>query len=187
MRNIIFLALITSLIFACSSNDIDVNNKKSESHYQLGLEFAQLSLFKNAIDEFDLAIKFNPNNPNIYSKKGLVLFAMSLYEEAKTNFEKTIKLNPQDTQAYINLGIVKYKSKNNKGALADWEKAVALKTDDNDGKALNNIANIYKYENNFNKAIEYYKRAITFEPGNTTFLNNLGNTIIASDKTNEAD
>ena len=97
MRHIIFFVVIASLISACSSNDIGVDVKKSESHYRLGLEFAQLSLFKNAIEEFDLAIKFNPKNPNIYRKKGLVLFAMSRLDEAKTNFEKAISLNPQDT------------------------------------------------------------------------------------------
>ena len=156
MRQIIFFVLIASLISSCSSNDIEVDVRKSESHFKVGMEFAQLKLLKNAIDEFDLAIKLNPKNPNIYRKKGLILFGMSRYDEAKTNYEKAISLNPQDTQAYINLGMVNYTTGNRTEALADWEKAIVLKTDDNDGKALNNIANIYKYENNFNKAIEYY-------------------------------
>ena len=64
MRHIIFFVVIASLISACASNDIDVDVKESESHYQMGLEFAQLSLPKNALDEFDLAIKFNPNITN---------------------------------------------------------------------------------------------------------------------------
>jgi len=106
MRNIIFLPLIFLLIFACTSNDTKIDVKESESHYQLGLEFAQLSLFKNALEEFDLAIKFNPENSNIYRKKGLVLFGMNQYNDAKLNFEKAISLNPQDTQAHINLGII---------------------------------------------------------------------------------
>ena len=117
MRNIIFFALIFSLISACTSNDIKIDVKESESHYQLGLEFAQLSLFKNALEEFDLAIKFNPENSNIYRKKGLVLFGMKQYNDAKMNFEKAINLNPQDTQAHINLGMVYYTSGNKKGAL----------------------------------------------------------------------
>ena len=139
------------------------------------MEFAQLKLLKNAIDEFDLAIKFNPKNPNIYRKKGLVLFTMRRLDEAKTNFEKAISLNPQDTQAYINLGMVNYTSGNHKEARLDWEKSITLKTDDNDGKALNNIGNIFKNEKNLDKAIEYYNKAITFEPRNTIFLYNLGN------------
>ena len=174
MRNIIFLPLIFLLIFACTSNDTKIDVKESESHYQLGLEFAQLSLFKNALEEFDLAIKFNPVNSDIYRKKGLVLFGMNRHGDAKTNFEKAISINPQDVQAHINLGMVHYTYGKKIEARNDWENAIALKNDDNDGKALNNIGNIYKAENNFDKAIEHYKKAITFEPGNTTFLNNLG-------------
>ena len=62
MRNLLFFALITSFFTACNSKDVKIDLKKSESHYQLGLEFAQLSLFKNALEEFNLAIKFNPEN-----------------------------------------------------------------------------------------------------------------------------
>ena len=127
MRHIIIIVLLASLISACSSNKIDVDVKKSQSHYQMGLEFAQLSLFKNAVDEFDLAIKFNPNNPDIYRKKGLILFGMGRYDEAKTNFERAISLNAKDTQAYINLGMVNYVHGKNKEALRDWEKAISLK------------------------------------------------------------
>ena len=94
MRNIIFFALIFSILSACTSNDIKVDVKESESHYQLGLEFAQLSLFKNALEEFDLAIKFNPVNSDIYRKKGLVLFGMNRHGDAKTNIDKAISLNP---------------------------------------------------------------------------------------------
>ena len=133
-----------------------------------------MSLFKNALEEFDLAIKFNPENSDIYRKKGLVLFGMNRHGDAKTNFEKAISINPQDVQAHINLGMVHYTNGKKIEARIDWENAIALKNDDNDGKALNNIGNIYKAENNFDKAIEHYKKAITFEPGNTTFLNNLG-------------
>ena len=135
MRNIIFFALLASFTFACTSNDIKVDKKESESHYKLGLEFAQLSLFKNALEEFDLAIKFNPENPNIYRKKGLILFGMSRYEDAKINFEKALSLNPQDAQAQINLGMVHYTSGNKNEALKNWESAVTLNNDDNDGEA----------------------------------------------------
>ena len=69
MRKIILLISIT-IISACTSNDVKIDVKESESHYSLGLEFAQLNLYKNALEEFDLAIKFNPENSKIYRKKG---------------------------------------------------------------------------------------------------------------------
>ena len=74
MRRSLLPLLFSSLLFACSSQDTKIDAKQSQSHYKLALEFAQLSLFKNALEEFDLAIKFNPENPKIYRKKGVLLF-----------------------------------------------------------------------------------------------------------------
>ena len=69
MRKNIFLVFI-SIIFACTSNDVNkADLKESKSHFYLALEFAQLNLFENALEEFDLAIKFNPKNPELYRKK----------------------------------------------------------------------------------------------------------------------
>ena len=174
MRHAFLLFLLSVLLFACSSQDTKIDVKQSQSHYKLALEFAQLSLFKNALEEFDLAIKFNPENPKIYRKKGILLFGMKKYAEAKNSFLKTIQLNPKDVQAHINLGMVHYTSGNKDNALKNWEHAVGINHDDNDSKALNNIGNIYKAENNLPKAIEYFLKAITYEPINSTYLNNLG-------------
>ena len=49
MRKIILLISIT-IISACTSNDVKIDVKESESHYSLGLEFAQLNLYKNALE-----------------------------------------------------------------------------------------------------------------------------------------
>ena len=174
MRHAFLLFLLSVLLFACSSQDTKIDVKQSQSHYKLALKFAQLSLFKNALEEFDLALKFNPQNPKIYRKKGVLLFGMKRYKEAKTSFQKTIQLDPKDVQAHINLGMVHYTSGNKDNALKSWEHAVGINHDDNDSKALNNIGNIYKAENNLPKAIEYFLKAITYEPINSTYLNNLG-------------
>ena len=94
MKQIVLLVFIL-IVSACTSNDVNkVDVRESKVHFNLGIEFAQLNLFKNALEEFDLAIKFNPKNPEVYRKKGLVLFAMKRYDDAQENFEKTIKIDP---------------------------------------------------------------------------------------------
>ena len=108
MGRLFFSVLLSSLLFACTSQDIKIDAKQSQSHYKLGLELAQLNLFKNALEEFDLAIKFNPEDAKIYRKKGVLLFGVKNYEEAKNNFQKTIELDAKDVQAHINLVMVHY-------------------------------------------------------------------------------
>lgn len=86
MRLLFLLVLLSSFLFSCSSQDVKIDSNQSQSHYKVALELAQLKLFKNALEEFDLAIKFNPEDPKIYRKKGIILFGMKKYEEAKRVF-----------------------------------------------------------------------------------------------------
>ena len=174
MRRTFFLVLFSFFLFSCTSEDVKIDTKQSQSHYKLALELAQMNLFKNALEEFDLAIKFNPKDANIYRKKGVVLFRINKFEEAKNSFQKTIQLDPKDVQANINLGMVHYAAGNKSEALKSWEYAIGIQPDDNDSKALNNIGNFYKKEKDLPKAIEYFQKAITYEPTNSMYLNNLG-------------
>jgi tetratricopeptide (TPR) repeat protein len=174
MRRLPILVLLFFILFACTSQDTKIDTQQSQSHYKLAIEFAQMNLLKNALEEFDLAIKFNPRDAKIYRKKGIILFGLKKYEEAKINFQKTIQLDPKNVQAYINLGMIHYTSGNKNKALKNWEHAMDIYPNDNDSKALNNIGNVYKTEDDLPKAIEYFQKAITYEPINSTYLNNLG-------------
>ena len=51
MRHLLFSVLLSSLLFACTSSDVKIDVKQSQSHYKLALELAQLNLFKNALEE----------------------------------------------------------------------------------------------------------------------------------------
>ena len=117
MRRSIFLVLFSFFLFSCTSEDVKIDTKQSQLHYKLALELAQMNLFKNALEEFDLAIKFNPKDANIYRKKGVVLFRINRFKEAKNSFQKSIQLNPKDVQANINLGMVHYAAGNKNEAL----------------------------------------------------------------------
>ena len=141
-----FLSLVFTLfaLSSCVSEDTQVDPAQSKIHYDLALELAQYSLYQNALEEFDLAIKFDPGNINAYRKKGLVEFGLKQYEEAEKLFKKVISLDPENVQAYINLGMVKYTTGNKVDAKKLWEKSIDIKKDDNDSKAINNIANLYK-------------------------------------------
>ena len=140
-----FLSLVFTLLalFSCVSEETKVDPAQSKIHYDLALELAQYSLYQNALEEFDLAITFDPGNINAYRKKGLVEFGLKQYEEAEKLFKKVISLDPESVQAHINLGMVKYSIGDKVDAKKLWEKAINIKKDDDDSKAINNIANLY--------------------------------------------
>ena len=80
--SVFIFSLLTFLFSACSSEtsvDGEVDQGKSDEHYLLGLEFAQYSLYQNALDELDIAIKYNPGDWKAYNKKGLIYFGIKEY------------------------------------------------------------------------------------------------------------
>ena len=149
-----FLPLLFTLmtLASCTSENTTIDPTQSKVHYDLALELAQYSLYQNSLEEFDLAIKFDPSNINAYRKKGLVQFGLKQYGDAEKLFKKAISLDPKNVQAHINLGMVKYTTGDKINAKKLWEKSIDLKKDDNDSKAINNLANLYKEEKNYTKA-----------------------------------
>jgi superkiller protein 3 len=181
-----FLILLVSACSSESSVDSKVDPEKSNEHYLLGIEFAQYSLFQNSLDEFDLAIKYNPDDWKSYNKKGLIYFGLKDYTQAKQMFQKANALNPKNPQTFVNLGMVDYMEGNKDGALSFWEKSIDLSPDDNDGKPLNNIGNLYKEKGDIKKAIEYYEKAVGQEKSNL-YVNNLAEAYRSSGQIEKAE
>ena len=83
MKYFLSLAFTLLTLSSCISEDTKIDRSQSKTHYDLALELAQYSLYQNSLEEFDLAIKFDPGNINAYRKKGLVLFGLKQYDEAE--------------------------------------------------------------------------------------------------------
>ena len=187
MPRILFCSILVSVLFlSCSSEEVKLDLVESEAHYRLGIEFAQYALFKSSLEEFDLALKYNPNNIKAYNKKGLVYFGTRDYANAKEMFTKVIASRPTDFQAHVNLGMVDYMEGNKDAALKAWEDAIALNSKDNDSKAHNNIGNVYKERKNIEGAEKYYSEAIRQSPDNPLYLNNLAEVFRLSGRLKEA-
>jgi superkiller protein 3 len=169
-QSLIFLLFLT----ACTQAKTSLDPVQAEEHYQRGIQFAQKSLLQNALKEFDLAIQFNPEHYNAYRKKGLILFGLRQYDQAKQMFLFVMQKEPGNVQALINLGMTNYVLGLKTESKEQWQQAISLHADDNDSKALNNLANLYKEEKNYSEAIQFYEKALLHEPGSALFAANLG-------------
>ena len=62
------------------------------------------SLFTKALEKFDLAIKYDPNNYEAYYYRGCCKFNRNQFEEAIEDLQKAIELNPGYADAEYTLG-----------------------------------------------------------------------------------
>jgi tetratricopeptide (TPR) repeat protein len=75
----LILCLSAILLTSCQHN----TEQPCDDHFTKGNNYCLKGDFENAIKEFDLAIKSDPNNANAFYGKGVVYTLMSDYDKAK--------------------------------------------------------------------------------------------------------
>jgi len=55
-----------------------------------------------ALEDYDEAIRLDPNDPDVYINRGNILSGMGEYERAAENYTEAIRINPNYSEAYHN-------------------------------------------------------------------------------------
>jgi hypothetical protein len=117
---------------------------------------------RKAVESISKAIAIDPDNPDLFSNRGLALHELMEFEAALTSFDKAIALKPDFAQAYYNRGITLQKQKKFEDALASYDKAIAFnpgyhEAHHNRGVALKEITQL-------DAAIASYDKCIAINP-----------------------
>jgi tetratricopeptide (TPR) repeat protein len=125
-----------------------------------------------AINDFDTAIKLDPNSASAYRWRGNAYDNKGDYDRAIADYNQAIKLDPKNASAYLNRGV----AYNNKGdynrAIADYNQAIKL--DPKDADAYYNRGLAYNNKGNYDRAIADYNQAIRLDPNDADAYNNRG-------------
>ncbi|MFM5961714.1 MAG: tetratricopeptide repeat protein, partial [Dolichospermum sp.] len=78
------------------------------------------------IDDYNLAIKINPNDADAYHNRGNVRSALGDKQGAIDDYNQAIKINPNYALAYNNRGIVRYDLGDKQGAIDDYNQAIKI-------------------------------------------------------------
>ncbi len=81
----------------------------------------------DAIEDFDQALKLNPDAGIVYVLRGQAKLALYQYPEALTDLDMGVRLLPQSGFAHYQRGIAHYRLDQHDLARADFDEAVALK------------------------------------------------------------
>lgn len=108
--------------------------------------------------------KDNPKlmEANIALNKGLEYWNQDNLPKAKLALETSIKLIPT-SDAYYNLGNIYYSMGKMDSSIKNWLKSLELQDGHTRTDALVNLANCYALSKDFERAIEFYEKALALD------------------------
>lgn len=205
MRNFIFLVFFISFLSNGQVNSefiidslekklpkIKTEKEKIDILNQIAYEYKFIDPKKNldnATKALEFAKKINYLDGIINAKRNLGYFYLitSDYKQAQDNFNFIIKNSKDNAKiglSYSGLGIIEAKQSNYPEALKLYFKGLKFAENSNDkiiqAKILSNIGSVYYDTNEFNKSIQYQKKALAipskngFKEDDNLRLHNIG-------------
>ena len=80
-------------------------NVNENNAYKRGQELLDSGMYKEAIEQFDAAIKEQPDSWKAINSKGFAFQKMSKYTEAVECFDKALQINPKSVEVLNNKGV----------------------------------------------------------------------------------
>lgn len=86
--------------------------KNARAHFIVGDCIDQAGQLQQAVNEYNLAIQYESNEPMYYLRRGLVYAKLGDADKAISDLDKAIRLRPQYADAFYWRGMVKYRRGN---------------------------------------------------------------------------
>lgn len=122
---IVFIGLVLITFSGCANrNKVVTSSLDGCVHCEKGYNLAKEGKLQEAIKEYDLAIKYQPNNANVYNNKGTVLEKLGKWHEAIKEYDLAIKYSPDSAKLYCAKGVVLMLSHKLPEAITEIDKAI---------------------------------------------------------------
>ena len=95
---------LSSLLISTAYGEDLTNTQKAENHHNIGKSYYNKRDYKNALNEYELAVKYDPYNSRYINNLGVILTKIKCYDRAIEVFKKGIDINSSDSRLYLNLG-----------------------------------------------------------------------------------
>lgn len=131
----------------------------AEGYFRRAGILADVGQDRDALVDFNTAIKLNPENPAYRNMRGFFLLTRQQHAEAIKDFSEAVRLDPKYSQAYNNRGLAILSTGKLEDAIQDFDKAAQLNPKyvdayNNRGFAYFNAGDLEKASADFDKALE---------------------------------
>ena len=126
ITGIIVFGLFVAIVIFVFYWRTQVEDVPGDYHVKKGNYRLEDGLYKDAIEEFNLALKTNSEHPDAYLGLAITYMQMGNNREAMKNLNRTIDLDPDQAIAYADRGILYDRMGKYRLALADYKRALKL-------------------------------------------------------------
>ena len=155
-----------------SNNFVPVNVGNSYSHNKLGSAFIQKGKLPEAIEQFELALKYDPDNTAAHINLGTALARMERYDQAIEELQAVLTLDGEKDRAHHELGLIYHQLGDLEKAVEHYEASISLNP--RNSAVHNNLGSIYVKLGQFEKAEEEFKTVLQYSPSDFRTHLNLG-------------
>ncbi len=105
---------------------IETDYSSERAHFGLARSHYQLYEQNEALDEFDLTLKLNPDQREAYYYRGLIFMTQQRLQDAVLSFQQCIKIDPKYAPAHYAVGRLLVQQRDYSGAAKAYKKALDL-------------------------------------------------------------
>ena len=138
----------------------------------LGVIFFKQNLLNQAVENYNKAIKINPNYAQAYNNLGAAFHKRNKISDAINSFKKATSLKPNFAEPFNNLGNIMFELGNFEEALSYFERTIEIK---HDFEII--FANLGKTNLELGKkkeALDNFKKALKLKQDSPEIYNNIG-------------
>ena len=163
---------------------LQYNSQAWPAYNNLGVAEARTGRVPEAMEQFEQALRINPNDAEAHNNLGNALMQTGRTREAMEQFETAVKINPDMVEFHNDLGYALCQSGRVQEAIEQYEQALRIEPDYADGHYNLGIALVQA--GRLPEAIEQYEQALKFRPDYADAYINLGEALLQTGRVPEA-
>jgi tetratricopeptide (TPR) repeat protein len=95
-------------------------------YFSRGIVYTHKKMYKEALADFDAAIKLNPTVDGYFEDRGYALLGLGRTGEAMESFKKAAELNPSNFSSYYAMGMAQSDEGELKEAVGSFNKSIEV-------------------------------------------------------------